>query len=175
MRLIADIFTRAEVSGASHEPVVRAEGVGRTRGGRPGPTPPGSGDVVCVHFTGTAGDHSVWLAEGPAGSESPTDGTTVAWERTPRGVLRGHIRLGGVAADVLVVAPPGAANGRRLLRALGLSRAQSAALSRWAGRPTVATFSHGPAPSPETQRRIHRVLLASLSRWDRLRGIGAAA
>jgi hypothetical protein len=175
MRLIADIFTRAEVSGASQGPVVRAEGVGRTGGGRPGPIPPGSGDVVCVHFTGTAGDHNVWLADGPADSESPADGSTVAWERTSRGVLRGHIRLGGAAADVLVVAQPAAANGRGLLRALGLSRAQSAALSRWAGRPTVATFSHGPALSPETQRRMHRVLHASLARWDRLRGIGAAA
>ena len=162
MRLIADIFTRAEVSGASRRVIARR---------RP-PTPEASAGVVCVHFTGAAGDHSVWLAD-DLESESLTDGLQVSWERTPEGLIRGQVRLHGVGADVLVVAGAGIGNGQRVLREMGLSRAQAAALSRWVGRPTIATFSHGPALSPQTQRRIHRALLASLARWDRLRSCGA--
>jgi hypothetical protein len=120
-----------------------------------------------VHFTGAAGDHSVWLGDEPD-TECATDGLTVSWERVSEGVVRGQVRFHGAVADVLVVAGHGLGNGHRVLRDLGLSRAQAAALARWVGRRTVATFSHGPALPPETRRRIHRALLASLARWDRL-------
>ena len=157
MRLITDIFTRAEVSGASRE----------FTGRRLPPKAEAAGNVVCVHFTGAARDHSVWLADDPD-TESVTDGLTVSWQRVSDGVLRGRVGLHGAVADVLVVGRHGIGNGHRMLRELGLSRAHAAALAPWAGRPIVATFSHGPALSPETQRRVHRALLASLARWDRL-------
>lgn len=197
MRLIADIFTRTEAAGERQDRAVRAGRFGRTHDGGwesealggglsgtaaermpPVTTAPVAGapaDVLCVHFTGSRGDHSVWLAETQADvdadASAPADGLALSWERGPQGVMRGRVSVRGAAVvDVLMTARVTRPLGRRDLRKMGLSREQAAILSQWAGRPALATFSCGPALLPEMQRRIHRALLASLSRWDCLRG-----
>ena len=164
--MIADIFTRAEVAGESHFPAVRAEGVSRAGA---------QADVLCVHFTGTGGEHDVWLADGRAGAEADADGLSLSWERGPKGVIRGRVCLHGAAVAEALLLPPAPALGQRFLRDLGLSRCQASALARWLGRPTLATFSRGPALSRDTQRRVHRALLASLFRWQRLSGVATSA
>jgi hypothetical protein len=128
-----------------------------------------SGEVLCVHFAGAGDEHSLWLA-GPVGdgaTSAPSSGVAVLWHRGHDGVARGEIAFhrAGVA-DVIVLAGPW---DRASLRALGLSRRQAGVLAPLTGRPVLATFARGPAVPPDRLRRIHRHLLDSLGRWDRLR------
>jgi hypothetical protein len=124
---------------------------------------------MCVHFPGRGAEHSLWLAEAMTdeASETTTDAMALSWQRGPDGVLRGEVAMrGAVVCDV--VATVGSSD-RRALRSLGLTRAQAAVLAQSAGRPVLATIARGPALPPDMQRRIHRLLLASLARWSRLR------
>jgi hypothetical protein len=171
MRLIADIFTRAELAGESGRWLVRADRVRpRELESRPAPAAhyPHC-EPICVHFTGRGAEHSLWLPEAvkDESAETTTDGIALSWQRGPGEVLRGEVTLrGAVVCDVL--APVGARD-RRALRSLGLTRAQAAVLAQSAGRPVLATFARGPALPPDMQRQVHRLLLASLARWSRLR------
>ena len=170
MRLIDDIFTRAEVAGESGRWLVRGDrSQPRQVESRPAPVtlrPPSQ--PMCMHFSGRGAEHSLWLPEAPTEpAEGMTDGISVSWQRASDGVLRGEVTLrGAVVCDVL--APAGPCN-RRSLRSLGLTRAHAAVLAQHTGRPVLATFARGPALPPEMQRRIHRLLLASLARWSALR------
>lgn len=182
MRLIDDIFTRAELAGESGRWLVRADRFGpgelesrpAVRGATaaaPGAavTPGTQYDAMCVHFTGRGAEHSLWLAETMTdeASETTTDGIALSWQRGAGGVLRGEVCLrGSVVCDVLV---PAGMSDPRVLRSLGLTRAQAAVLAQSGGRPVLATFSHGPALPPAMQRQVHRLLIASLARWSRLR------
>jgi hypothetical protein len=162
MRLIADNFTRAE---ETDEPC-GGPGPGRLSAG-PGVAPAAAAEVLCVHFTGAGDGHDVWLAEDGAEAET-FDGLALSWRRGPDGALHGEVSYrGAVVADVLMLGR-GSTHTRRSLRDLGVPRRQAAVLAQYAGRPLLATFSRGPALSGDLARRVHAVLLASLTRWARL-------
>ena len=165
MKLIANLFTRNETRGFGLV-TDRAPRMAETRA---------SENVLSAHFGDAASDaYDLWLScpEGDPAAGTTVDGLSIMWQREPGGVAWGRVCFrGAVVCEALSLdASADGASGysRRSLRARGIPRGRAAILSKLSGRPVLATFGRGPVLPHETMRQVHRMLVESLGRWDRL-------
>ena len=172
MKLIADLFTRNETRGSS---LVED----RTARLAAAPAAPAHRGGFSVHFGGASDAYDLWLSasEPDEAAGLPFDGLSLSWHRGPDGVARGQVCFrGAVVCDALSLdAPAGGQSGytRRFLRAQGLSHGRAAVLATLSARPVLVTSGHGHTLPHEAVRQIHRMLIESLERWDRLSATAA--
>jgi hypothetical protein len=160
MRSIIDMLKAGSVRRSDSFPMTK---VGEPDGADTSGLPVDS-TVLCVHFTGPCGNHSLRIEE--PGADAQDDQfigeVSVCWRRRPSGILRGAVSFGRtVVCDAVFLQRPGAAHDRDALLAAGISRKGAKVVARLPHRPLLATFARGPVFGPDLIRRTHRLLIAA--------------
>ena len=122
--------------------------------------------TLCVHFTSGRADHAIWLAEPDEPPAQAISRASVVWRDLPGPVLHGRVIFGrGATCDCFLLLGGDARLELDALRQLGLSRSQASLLVRMRQRPLLVTAARAGEAEPGLVRRLHRLLLSTVSRY----------